>query len=43
MSIIAVIVNCALIGMSGLASRLFPDWGSAERIIFIVALEVSIT
>ena len=40
MSIIAVMVNCALIGMSDLADRLFPGWGTAERIIFIVALEV---
>jgi len=41
MSIIAVMVNCALIGMSDLADRLFPGWGTAERIIFIVVLEVS--
>ena len=40
MSIIAVMVNCALIGMSDLADRLFPGWGTAERIIFIVLLEV---
>jgi len=40
MSIIAVMVNCALIGMSDLADRLFPGWGTAERIIFIIALEV---
>jgi len=40
MSIIAVMVNCALIGMSDLADRLFPGWGTAERIIFIVVLEV---
>jgi len=42
MSIIAVMVNCALIGMSDLADRLFPGWGTAGRIIFIVALEVVI-
>jgi len=35
-----VMVNCALIGMSDLADRLFPGWGTAERIIFIVLLEV---
>jgi len=40
MSVIAVMVNCALIGMSDLADRLFPGWGTAERIVFIVALEV---
>ena len=40
MSVIAVMVNCALIGMSGLADRLFPDLGTVERIIFIVLLEV---
>ena len=41
MSLIAVMVNCALIGMSGLADRMFPDMGTAERIVFIVLLEVS--
>lgn len=40
MSVIAIMVNSALIGMSDLAERLFPGWGRAERIIFIVALEV---
>jgi len=43
MSIIAVMVNCALIGMSDLADRLFPGWGTAERIIFIVVLEVIVS
>jgi len=41
MSVIAVMVNCALIGMSDLADRLFPGWGAAERIVFIVVLEVT--
>ena len=41
MSVIAVIVNCALIGMSDLAERLFPGWGMTERIVLIVVLEVS--
>lgn len=36
-----MMVNCALIGMSDLADRLFPGWGTAERIIFIVVLEVN--
>jgi len=40
MSIIAVMVNCALIGMSDLADRLFPGWGAAERIVLILVLEV---
>jgi len=40
MSVIAVMVNCALIGMSDLADRLFPGWGTAERMVFIITLEV---
>lgn len=40
MSVIAVMVNCALIGMSDLAERLFPGWGTTERLVLIVALEV---
>lgn len=39
MSIIAVMVNSALIGISDLADRLFPGWGTVERIVFIVFLE----
>ncbi len=42
MSVIAVMVNCALVGISGLSDRLFPDLTLAERIIFIVILEVTI-
>ena len=42
MSIIAVMVNCALIGMSDLADRLFPQYTAAERIVLIVILEVRI-
>ena len=38
---IAVMVNCALIGMSGLATRMFPDLGTTDRVIFIVILEVT--
>ena len=41
MSVIAVMVNCALIGMSDLADRLFPHYTTAERIVFIVILEVN--
>lgn len=42
MSIIAVMVNSALIGISDLADRLFPGWGTVERIVFIVFLEVNV-
>jgi len=41
MSIIAVMVNCALIGMSDLADRLFIGWGTVERLVFIIILEVT--
>lgn len=40
MGIIAVIVNCALIGMSGLVERVFPDMTLAGTIMFIIILEV---
>lgn len=40
MSVIAVMVNSALIGISDLADRLFPGWGTVERIVFIIFLEV---
>ncbi|CAD5119327.1 DgyrCDS7950 [Dimorphilus gyrociliatus] len=39
MSVTAVIINCALIGNSGLAHRLFPNFGTTEMIVLIVALE----
>ncbi len=39
--VIAVIVNCALIGYSGLADRMFPDMTTTHRIVFIVILEVN--
>lgn len=35
----AVIVNCALIGLSGQVSRLWPDLTSTQTIILIVTLE----
>ena len=41
MSVIAVMVNCALVGISGLSDRLFPELTLAERIVFIVILEVN--
>lgn len=39
LSLAAVIVNCALIGLSGQVSRLWPGLSSAQTIILIVALE----
>ncbi|XP_064619768.1 anoctamin-8-like isoform X2 [Lineus longissimus] len=39
MGVIAVIVNCALVGMSGQVHRLFPNMGPTETIVFIVVLE----
>ena len=35
-----MMVNCALVGFSGLADRLWPDMTTTERIVFIVILEV---
>lgn len=39
LSLAAVIVNCALIGLSGQVSRLWPGLSPAQTIILIVALE----
>ncbi|XP_017773591.1 PREDICTED: anoctamin-8 isoform X3 [Nicrophorus vespilloides] len=39
MSIIAVLVNCALIGLSGQVHRMFPDMTATQTILLIVALE----
>lgn len=41
MSIVAVLVNCALIGLSGQVHRMFPDMTATQTILLIVALEVS--
>lgn len=41
MGVIAVIVNCALIGMSGQVQRMFPNLSTQGTIILIVILEVS--
>lgn len=38
----AVIVNCALIGLSGQVSRLWPGLTSTQTVLLIVALEVRI-
>lgn len=39
MSITAVLVNCALIGLSGQVHRMFPDMTATQTILLIVALE----
>ncbi|XP_074651882.1 anoctamin-8-like [Tubulanus polymorphus] len=39
MGVIAVIVNSALIGMSGPVHRMFPNMGPTETVVFIVVLE----
>ncbi|XP_018328855.1 anoctamin-8 [Agrilus planipennis] len=39
MSIIAVLVNCALIGLSGQVHRMFPDMTATQTILLIVCLE----
>lgn len=43
MGLIAVLVNCALIGLSGPVHRMFPEMSTTQTILLIVALEVSIT
>lgn len=37
---VAVLVNCALIGLSGPVHRLLPDATPAQILLVIVALEV---
>ncbi|XP_019755048.2 anoctamin-8 isoform X1 [Dendroctonus ponderosae] len=39
MSTMAVLVNCALIGLSGQVHRMFPDMTATQTILLIVALE----
>lgn len=43
MGVIAVIVNCALIGMSGQVQRMFPNLSTQGTIVLIVILEVCYT
>ncbi|KAK9876156.1 hypothetical protein WA026_011272 [Henosepilachna vigintioctopunctata] len=38
-SIVAVLVNCALIGLSGQVHRMFPEMSATQTILLIVALE----
>jgi anoctamin-8 len=40
MGIIACLVNCALIGLSGQVDRMFPNITTNQTIILIVLLEV---
>lgn len=40
MGFIAVLVNCALIGLSGQVHRLLPDMTAIQTVLLIVALEV---
>merc|ERR1719232_1545059 len=39
MGVIGVIVNCALIGLSGPVHRMFPDMTPAQTVILIIVLE----
>ncbi|KAG8288643.1 Anoctamin-8 [Homalodisca vitripennis] len=39
MGLIAVLVNCALIGLSGPVHRMFPEMSTTQTILLIVALE----
>ncbi|XP_039276146.1 anoctamin-8 [Nilaparvata lugens] len=39
MGLIAVLVNCALIGLSGQVHRMFPEMSTTQNILLIVALE----
>lgn len=39
MGFIAVLVNCALIGLSGQVHRLLPDMTAIQTVLLIVALE----
>lgn len=40
MGFLAVLVNCALIGLSGQVHRMFPEMSTTQTILLIVALEV---
>ncbi|KAJ8678510.1 hypothetical protein QAD02_014297 [Eretmocerus hayati] len=39
MGLVAILVNCALIGLSGQVQRMFPEMSATQTILFIVALE----
>ena len=40
MGVVGIIVNCALIGQSGIVHRMFPNITGTQTIILIVILEV---
>lgn len=42
MGMIGVMVNCVIIGQSGLVQRFWPDLSLAGQIMFVVILEVTI-
>ena len=41
MGLIAVIVNCALIGQSGQVHRMFPNITATQTLLLVVVLEVN--
>ena len=42
MGVVSVIVNCALIGLSGQVNRMFPEITANQTILLIIVLEVKI-
>ena len=42
MGTVGVIVNCALIGLSGQVNRMFPNITATQTILLIIVLEVQI-
>ena len=40
MGVVGIIVNCALIGQSGIIHRMFPNITGTQTIILIIVLEV---
>ena len=43
MGTVGVIVNCALIGLSGQVNRMFPNITATQTILLIIVLEVHLT
>ncbi len=42
MGVVGVIVNCALIGLSGQVDRMFPNITAGQTVLLIIVLEVSV-
>ena len=42
MGLLGIMVNCMLIGQSGMVHRLFPEMSTAQTILLIVVLEVKL-